>query len=291
MTKRVDGLGATIVFLFVVFNFLVWQQIIFAKPASQPELYFLDVGQGDAELLVLPPGVKILTDAGPDKKITAALGQKGIIADRYVDLAVISHPQLDHFGGFLNLLDYYDFGAFIINGRDDSPAAEWSALVEKIKSKNIPLITLGRGDRIQYGASQIDILSPDKNYVESGELNDTAIVELIKTPIFKTILASDIGSNIEDFLVKSGDDLRADILKVAHHGSKYSTSAEFLTAVRPRLSIIEVGAGNNYGHPTNDALGRLKEIGSQIFRTDLSGTIKVLADNNKLSIFAGQTAE
>lgn len=284
--KRLDGLSAVIVLALLGLTVFVWREILFGKPEEGTRMAFLDVGQGDAEILFLSGGVKMLTDAGPDRKILSSLEQVLRPDDRYVDLAIISHPQLDHFNGFNYLLDNYRFGAFIFNGRLDSAGAgEWQILTKKLESYKIPLITVSRGDNIKYGNNEIDFLSPAAPYIQSAELNDTALVELIKTPLFRTLLASDIGANIEDFLLNSGSELAADILKVPHHGSKFSSSEKFLGAVDPEVAVIEVGAGNSYGHPAEEALSRLTSAASDIFRTDKNGTIEAVPTGKTLKIF------
>ncbi len=263
----------------------VWYDILFAEPTRRPEIYFLDVGQGDAELVVLPGNVKIMTDAGPDQKVVKSIEKVLPQGDKYIDIAVISHPQLDHFNGYHYLLDSYTFGAFIFNGRSDTETVkEWPALMEKIKSKHIPLITLEAGDTIRHQDTEINFLSPDKNFAQSAELNDTGFVEFVKTPDFRTLLTADIGFSVENYLMRYGTEIQADILKVGHHGSKYSSGERFLEAVAPKVAVIEVGEKNRYGHPTKEVVGRLDGSGAKTFRTDQNGTIKVFAENRKLKI-------
>ncbi len=211
--------------------------------------------------------------------------------DDYIDLAVISHPQVDHFNGYNFILDHYRVGAFIYNGRDDDPPnAAWSGLKEKIKEKNIPLITLGGGDKIHYQDdydhdNEIDILSPNAAFDQSAELNDTGLVELIKTPQFRTLLTADTGFNVEDWLLSQHDDIRADVLKVGHHGSKYASDDAFLRAVNPKVAAIEVGAKNTYGQPASSTLARLaSSTDALVVRTDQNGTVEIYPDGSKLKI-------
>lgn len=283
--RRIDELSAIIVAAVLAVGIFAWYQVIFASPNARPVDYFLDVGQGDAELIVLPGNVKIMTDAGPDQKIVASIGRALGAGDHYVDIGIISHPQLDHFNGYNFLLDHYGFGAFIYNGRDDTATVrEWPMLLEKIKSKRIPLITLGAGDKIVYNGNEIDFLSPNKDFAQSAELNDTGFVELVKTSEFRTLLTADIGFNIEDYLVRRGADVKADVLKVPHHGSKTSSGAGFLNAVGAKVAVIEVGEKNRYGHPTKEALARLASAGAKIFRTDENGNVEIYAEDQKLKI-------
>lgn len=119
-------------------------------------------------------------------------------------------------------------------------------------------------------------------------MNDTGFVTLLRTPGFAALFTADIGANVEEDLVQNFD-LRADILKVGHHGSKYSSSEEFLEEVEAKLAVIEVGE-NRYGHPTEETLGRLRAAGAQIFRTDQHGTLKIFVKDKKLQVFTEKSA-
>ncbi|MDR3581853.1 MAG: hypothetical protein P4L67_01095 [Candidatus Pacebacteria bacterium] len=282
-----------LVFALAVADILFWYRIVFVPPTYAgpvPSANFLDVGQGDSELVIFQDGTKVMTDAGPDGSVLASLENVLGANDRYIDLAVITHPQSDHYGGFASILDHYRIGAFIYNGRSDDPGVKtWPALLAKIKEDHIPLITLGKGDKILIGTNKIDILSPDANFAESGELNDTGLVERIETPQFTALLTADTGFDVQDALVAAGVDLRADILKVAHHGSKFSTDDGFLKAVDPKVAVVEVGAKNTFGHPAPETLARIAaSTGAAVFRTDRNGTVRIWRDGNVLKVATGK---
>jgi competence protein ComEC len=285
--RQYDPFSILLLFGAIAANAVLWYRIIFSSAiATQARVYFLDVGQGDSELVILPGNVKIMTDAGPDDKVLQSLARVLPQSDTYIDAAIISHPQLDHFGGYGSMLDHYRVGVFIYNGRDAAPnVAAWSQLLAKIKEKNIPLITLGKGDAIHYENNEIDVLSPDINFAQSGELNDTGLVELVKTPGLRALFTADIGFNIEDFLLSNHLDIRADVLKVAHHGSKYASSDAFLRAVDPKVAVVEVAAKNSYGQPSSSTLARIaSSTNAKIFRTDRDGTITVSAGDGAIEI-------
>lgn len=285
--QRLDNFIILFFILFFAADILVWHQVVFGEYSSEPVMHFLDVGQGDSELAIFPGNVKILTDAGPDSKISGELEKIPSLADKYIDIAVITHPQLDHFGGFVYLLDRYKIGAFVYNGRSDSPGVqEWTDLIKKINEKNIPLIKLEGGDGIKYADSRVSFLSPNAVLAQSAELNDTGLIEMINSGKLKALLTADIDSNTENFLA-SRFNLQADILKVAHHGSKYSSSQAFFDAVKPKVAIIEVGARNNYGHPSPETLKKLSDWAS-IFRTDKNGQITVSESNGKIKVFTSK---
>jgi competence protein ComEC len=277
-----------LVFLVVILDGVIWFTITAStkNDTASARDYFLDVGQGDSELIVLPGNIKVMTDAGPDDSVLKSLAKAMPPNDSYIDIAIISHPQLDHFNGYNFILDHYRIGAFIYNGRDDSfGITAWTNLKAKIAAKHIPFLTLGAGDRILAPAasSEIDMVSPTPDFAHSVELNDTGFIELIKNPAFRTLLTADIGDNVEEWLLAQGSDVRADVLKVPHHGSKYASDGAFLRAVNPAIAVIEVGAHNTYGHPASSTLAELaSSTRATIFRTDRDGTIEVYMQDGKL---------
>ncbi len=287
-TKKYNTTFSAIIIIFLAaLAAVVWWNIFSTATARRnTHAYFLDVGQGDSELIIFPGNIKVMTDAGPDDSVLASIEKVMPPGDDYIDLAVISHPQLDHFNGYYYMLDHYRIGAFIWNGRDDTAGvSEWPALFQKIRSKGIPIITLAGGDRIHYKDGAIDMLSPDPGFLASAELNDTVLVELVKAAGFRALLTADIGFNVEDHLLAQGIDVRADVLKVAHHGSKFSSGDAFLEAVDPKVAVIEVGAKNKYGHPAKEALARIaSSTNAVVWRTDENGTIALTAENGKLKI-------
>ena len=280
-----NRIGILIFFLLIILDIFIWSQLLSVR-AVRPGDYFLDVGQGDSELTVFPDGARILIDGGPSPAVVGALEKIFRVGDRYLDLVINSHPQLDHFAGLSTVFDSFEVGAFLTNGRDDSPnVAEWGALIQKAQTNHVPMFALARSDTIKNGSSTIKILSPDLAVAQSAELNDTGIVALAEMPGLRTLFTADIGSNIEQYLITQKNDLHADVLKVAHHGSKYSSSDAFLRAVNPRIVAIEVGAKNTYGHPTPQTLARIASgTHAQVFRTDQNGTIAVFSENGKLKV-------
>jgi len=272
-----NGYNLTI-FSLVALN-LFFLYLNFGNAASSPALYFLDVGQGESELLD-NGGMKVLIDAGQTNQIISSLG-KIMSSPRYIDLGIISEPQANYFNGYNFLLNNYSFGAILWNGRLDQVVPEWQALLAKIKEQKIPMIQLAAGDIIREGDVEIKILSPSPEFQLSGETADTSLVEHIDSPTMKAIFTGGIGANVETFLIKNGLQ-KADVLKVAAHGSKNSSSAEFLNALKPKISVIGTGAKTP---PAAAALDRLNKSGSLIFETSKSGTVKVTSNGAKLQVF------
>lgn len=273
----------------VGFNILAYNAIFaIARNASSLNLYFLDVGQGDSALIKLPGGAKMMVDGGPGKQTLASLYSSLSTTDRYIDLLILSHPQLDHFGGFIDILGRFKVGAFIYNGRDGTAAA-WPALMEILKEQKIKTIILKEGDSIDYNGSHLKFLSPNSQFIKSKELNDTVLVARLDSEKSSTLFTGDIGfkkPDAESYLIKNYlEDIDVDILKVAHHGSKTSSSDAFLKAVSPRVSVISVGVRNTYGHPTKEAMNRILAIGSSSYRTDQDGTMHVSVKDGVVDVY------
>lgn len=259
-----------------------------AHPTPQIALYFLNVGQGDSELIQLASGAKILIDGGPDgKKLLDNLAAVLPPQDRYIDLLIMTHPQLDHMNGFIDVLKSYQVGAFIGNLRKGSIAA-YDELHHQIEQHNIPYIQLMAGDKIKIGDTALHILSPTRGDILSKELNDTSEVLLLDSPQITALYTGDIGSNVEQELAtRYGKKLNVDVLKVGHHGSRFSSGTAFLRATTPAVAVIEVGK-NTYGHPTQQALARLAASGAKILRTDKNGIVKVVPAAGVVEIFHNQ---
>ena len=264
----------------------VWKAVFLKKNGDNLELYFLDVGQGDSELII-SDGIKILIDGGPaNGTILNELSKILPPLDRYLDLVIMTHPQLDHYGGLIDVLKNYQVGAFVANGRKGESGA-YDDLVKVIEEKSIPYVKVGEGDVIRRQDAVLKILNPSIKNLSSYELNDTSIVALLEKNNLRALYTGDAGANIEKELAVKYD-LAAQVLKIGHHGSKYSSDPEFLKEVAPDISIIEVGK-NSYGHPTKEVLSRLEKIQSAILRTDWDKNIRLIFDGKNLRVLANKT--
>jgi competence protein ComEC len=278
--KIIDIASAIVLLTLIVLNVVLWRNIFVARSdagggagsTTPPRIYFLPVTQGESALLVLPGGVLVLTDAGSDAGIVDDL-QKVLPsgAPPYIDLAIISYPQGADYEGYQYLLQHYQVGAFVYNGRADvAYSTEWNQLMAAIAAKHIPLITVGAGDRIRFGGAsvdvtsgtgraiaEIDILSPDLAFARSPEPSDTGIVQRVITQKFTTLLAADIGVNVEDALLARGTDLRANILKAPFPGLGTTAGNAFLRAIAPQTIVIAPGIKNTASAPTKAILAYL----------------------------------
>ncbi len=250
-------------------------------PDGKLHIYFLDIGQGDAVLLVTPGGNRILIDVGPPGVIAEPLRRAiGWVNDR-IDLMVLTQYDQDHAGGALTLIDQFDVRQTMVLGLQQGTAMQ-KAIMKKIGEKNAPIW-------IAYSATDfwldrdvlMDVLWPEVSLAGKyvPKVNESSLVSRILLGGRAVLLdTADIGFSSEKKLLDSGVDLHAEILKVGHHGSRFSSSADFLRAVHPKYSGIGVGSKNRYGHPTAETLERLTDVGSKIFRTDQMGTIEMVVD-------------
>ena len=268
---------------FVILDILAWCLIFYPSVEENLQIYFLDVGQGDSSLILLPGGAKMLIDGGPpDGRLQANLERILPINDRYIDLVFISHPQLDHTGGFIKLFKNYKIGA-VFTSDQVSESAAWQELEKVIKENKIPRIILSAGDKIKYRDSYFDILSP-RTGGWAKDINDFGIAGLLHSSGIKSFFGADISAEKEKELANMYD-IDVDVLKVSHHGSKFSSGSAFLKEATPKISVVSAGAKNTYGHPTQEALGRLAGIGAKIYRTDKNGLVKLIVDSDKLRIY------
>lgn len=262
----------------------VWLWVpILSKNYTENTLYVLDVGQGDSQLVVLASpdkrsSVKILIDGGKDRAVLNELNDVLGNNDKYIDIVVMTHPDLDHFGGLVDVLRRYDVGVFVSNGHTASSEA-YAALKHVLAERNIQSITLLAGDSIRYGTYTLSILAPDAELLKHKLPNEAGIVGLLTVDDVRVLLTADIGFPAENVLLKKKAPIAADILKVGHHGSKHSSSENFIAAVKPAIAVIGVGK-NNYGHPAPRVLETLGLAGTRVYRTDTDGTIQIPLNRN-----------
>jgi len=243
--------------------------LVFDSLLSKDEIVFLNVGQGDAGLLKMGR-VSILVDAGPRRnRIIYELDKSLPFYRRKINLAILTHPDLDHIGGFFEVLKKYKID-FFISASDLNNVFSFSPLTKKI--------VLRARDKIIYKDNKIVFLwPPAKSEVFFGKnTNDSALVfQFYKKDESKVIFTADISSKIEnELLARYGEKLKSSILKVAHHGSRKSTSDVFLAAVEPQIAVISVGP-NSYGHPHREVLEKIIKRKIRLLRTDKDGTIKL----------------
>lgn len=272
-----------ILFVFAALAVFLWYCAFFA-PRGILTVAFLDVGQGDAILITAPNGNQALIDGGPPSgKTLSELGAVMGFFDRYIDAVIATHPDQDHIGGLPEVFRRYRVGAFLETGLFSDNGA-YQAMERSAEAGGAKKILARAGEKISLDKNvTLEILSPDKNFPPGADANMSSVTVKLVYGSVSFLLTGDLPQEKENELVAAyGAALHADVLKFGHHGSKTSTSPQFLRAVSPEFGIISVGAENTYGHPNEETLARAKQSGVAVLRTDTQGRIVCRADKEKV---------
>jgi len=270
---------------------LIWAAII-QMPDDKLRISVLDVGHGDAILIQTPNGQNILIDGGPSPRaISLALGEKLPFWDRTIDLIVLTQPQADHLTGLLEVLNNYNVGLIIEPNIEYNSEIyrEWSKLV---KAKGIKHKIAHSGQEIELGTGlSIDVLNPPPGLLNgtSDDVDNNGLVLRLSYNDVSLLFTADIGLEAERYLVAQRAKIKSTVLKVAHHGSKTSTSSGFLAVVNPEVAAISVGSSSRLGLPNADVTRRLTEqLGeNRVYTTAKNGTIESITDGKRLWVKTG----
>ncbi|MEX1113301.1 MAG: ComEC/Rec2 family competence protein [Patescibacteria group bacterium] len=242
---------------------------------------FLDIGQGDAALVTLDRDWQILIDGGPDPSVLRKIGRIMPRLDRRIELVVLTHPHLDHYGGLVSVLERYEVPVLLV--RQDSQEPAYQRLLKEAR-KNGTAVVPAAGQRLVIRGGSLHVLDPlSAEQPHLSNANDASVVVKLELHGTTFLFPGDAEEGQERRLLRAGG-LGADFLKVGHHGSRTSSTAEFLESVRPSVCVVSVGAGNRHGHPAPEALDRLSEQGCRIARTDRHGTVSVLVAGRGVSV-------
>jgi competence protein ComEC len=256
-----------------------------AAANGQLVVSFLDIGQGDAELLQLPNGDNVLIDGGDngmEERLVGDLRDRGV---KSLDMVIMTHPHADHIGALDAVFKAFPVRLVLDSGSRTSTKT-YTKLLKLIAEKNIPL-KLGRpGMTKQYGAVKLEVLAPSEPLLKDtkSDLNNNSIVTKWTYGKVSFLMTGDIESEGLARLLKADVDLRATVLKVPHHGSRYTSGMDFLERVKPEVAVISAGQGNDYGHPHKQALERLKRVGATIYVTKDVGTVTVTTDGRTYQV-------
>ncbi|EHL18065.1 hypothetical protein HMPREF9630_01321 [Peptoanaerobacter stomatis] len=245
------------------------------------QVHFIDVGQGDSTLIITPDKKTVLIDAGDEQhssRTTGYIKSQGI--DK-LDLVIATHPDADHIGGMDKIIKNFDIGMFSMPlvSKDTKQYKEIKQELKNKKLKNKPLYT---GDGLSIGKDvKLQILSPQKNRTYS-DTNEYSIVARLLYKEVSFLFMADATMENEIAIINDFDDIRADVLKLGHHGSSTSTSDYFLGKVNPSIGVISCGKNNKYGHPHKEVMNLLEKYNIMIFRTDEQGSIVLYSDGYKI---------
>lgn len=250
------------------------------------KFHFIDVGQGDC-ILIQGKDTNILIDAGTTQSGNIIYKYLKNLEISYLDYFIGTHPHEDHLGGAASVLSSIDVGKVFLNP-DTSTSYFYEKFLNTLIDKNITPVLPDMDCVYEIGPFGVKFLSPLKDF---GNANDNSLVLTVQFGKIKALFTGDAERAVEAELIQTNSNISADILKIGHHGSRYASSAEFLNAVFPDVSVIQCGVGNSYGHPHKEALERLKNIGSTVLRTDSEGTIVLITDGETIWKETGEIYE
>ncbi|OGH67858.1 MAG: hypothetical protein A3J66_02785 [Candidatus Magasanikbacteria bacterium RIFCSPHIGHO2_02_FULL_47_14] len=243
---------------------------------------FLDIGQGDATFITFPNGQQMLVDCAIDARILEALGRVMPFRDFSIDYLVVTHPDLDHYGGCVDVLKRFDVAQTLYNGYQKETIDYFDVFQQVIQEEGI-YHEVSQEEVLEIASTSVRFLYPTHsvrkdpripgNSTDTGS-NNTSVVMKLTYGDEDVLLTGDTEAPLEEYLVSTYDnDLDAEVLKVGHHGSGGSSSQEFLQKVSPEHAVISVGADNRYGHPSGRVLKRLQRLHASVWRTDQMGDI------------------
>jgi competence protein ComEC len=283
MTYNVEMKFRWFIIIFLVLaDLLVWNAVS-AHGDSLLKVSFLDVGQGDAVLIEAPNGNQMLVDGGQAGALMTPLAEVVPFYDRSIDVVLATHPDADHIGGLPELLRRFHVEAFIDPGQTTDKETQ-GELESEVTAEGARRFLGRRGLRVWLASDVVfEIHYPDRD-VSKEESNDASIIGKLIYGETSFLLTGDAPTKTEEYLVGlDGARIDSDVLKVGHHGSKTSTSQNFLAAVTPTYAVISSGQSNRYGHPSNLVLQLLENDNIQVLRTDEEGTITFVSDGRTIS--------
>lgn len=257
--------------------------VLLQLPDNNVHIITCDVGQGDS-ILVTYKNYQILTDGGnPNGMSYSCLSNYLPFWDRTIEVVVNTHPQLDHYGGLIEIFQKYKVDNFVANDLSVS-SQEYKVLLNMVGSEGGRVVRPITGTSIRGGLISYDIFWPTAEFAQpsggplTGDPNDYSVQAIVKVGDFKTLLTGDIGENISEEVLKNFPNTSVNYIKIAHHGSKYGLTSNYLKLIEPKYAVISSGKKNTYGHPTPEIINLLNDKNIKILRTDELGDIEVVTD-------------
>ncbi len=289
---KVGRIAISFLVVLLLANLIAWAAIWQINPRYL-EVTFLNVGQGDAILVETPAGHQIIIDGGPDNSVLEKLSERMPFYDRTIEAIILTHPDSDHLTGLLEIFNHYEVQNVIWTGvvRDTPQWKEWVKLLAEEEShifyakQGLELSSFrGRhcNSRECFTATVLYPVDDMRNKNMGDRANDSSVVVRAIYGDTSFLFTGDISSKVEKEMVGKVN-LDSNILKIPHHGSRYSSSEGFLSAVSPAVAVISLGK-NNYGHPAPEVLEKLERSGIRVMRTDVNGDVKIISDGTKIQI-------
>lgn len=252
------------------------------KPKGELEVHYIDVGQGDATFIKSPSGETILIDGGNNGKGKVVANYLKGLGFQTIDYMIATHPDADHVGGLDEVL--YAINVKNVYAPKVSHTTQtFKDFLTAVANKGLTIKEAKSGVTLPINGLNSQFLAPVKEY--GNDLNEWSAVLKVTHGSKSFLFTGDAESKSEkDMVVTYGSSLKSDVLKPGHHGSKTSSSQTFLDAVKPSIAVISAGAGNRYGHPTQETLAKLNAMAVKVYRTDLNGTVTINSDGSSISV-------
>ncbi|MEQ8156395.1 MAG: ComEC/Rec2 family competence protein [Clostridiaceae bacterium] len=281
MKKKVAGILASVMIFFTLAPVTKNYTTKVKVPMDPNKLIisYIDVGQGDSELIQFH-NKNILIDSGPESSRDILINYLKAAHVTRLDYVIATHPHEDHIGNMAEIIKAFKVGVFYAPDVTANTSA-YENMVTSLKIKSLSIKVPSVGDKITIGDAALYFLAPNSTGYE--DLNNYSIVTKLKFGNRSFIFMGDAEELSEGEILAKQLDLSADVLKVGHHGSGYSTSYEFLKAAHPKAAIISVGLLNDYGHPKQKILDRLTDFRVDIYRTDIQGNTVAVTDGRSLT--------
>jgi len=284
MNETIARMRLMILFVLCVGAVVVWILPLLAEPSAGKNLqvHFLDVGQGDAIFIQTPDGVEVLIDGGPNSSVLRELSQQMSFFDRDIDMVIGTHPDTDHIGGLIDVLQRYSVDT-ILTTENKGNSATAAAYKKTVGAEGADIIFARQGQVFQLGESvTLHVLFP-VNETSNIESNTSSIILQLVYGETEVLLTGDSPKNIEEYLVGSiGSTLESDVLKAGHHGSRTSTSELFLKKVNPEFAVISAEKDSRYGHPHVEVTDMLFNHRVETHSTAEEGTITFESDGSEI---------
>lgn len=260
---------------FVAASYVMLYFVYLHLPDNAFHIAFLNVGQGDSIFIKTPENHQILIDGGPKNTIMEELDDVMPFFDKSLDMVVLTHPQADHLNGLIEIFKRYKIDNVLLTGVNYD-SFYYDEFLDELLANEVEIFMANEKTDFSVGDVLIDVIYPFEQLVldDFKEVNNSSVVILVSYKNKHILLTGDLEEKIEKELVERVNLSHVDILKVGHHGSKSSSSIEFLQKVTPDVAVIQVGK-NSFGHPTDEVMQRLKDVGvKRIYRNDLDGRVE-----------------
>jgi competence protein ComEC len=300
--------------LVAMFALIVFHPLSAGRPDGRLRVDFLDVGQGDAALITMPDGTTLLVDAGgrpqfryarqragedeteetferePFERDTRSIGE-AVVSEYlwwrgldHVDYILATHADADHINGLNDVARNFKVRSAVV-GRAPASDSEFAQFAATARRYNVPVRIVGRGDVLHFGAVEAEVLWPPRTQdLNAPSRNNDSVVLRLRFGNRAFVMTGDIEKDAEAAITSAQDDLHCDVVKVAHHGSKTSSTTDFINATKPAFAVISVGLTSIFGHPHSEVLERWRASNAQVMTTGRRGTITISTDGNDLKV-------